>query len=156
MILVLLSLLCSYSFASTSITSVDGKSKITKLNKISDSSLNWFFSWGESTDISKLKNCNTTNQNVEVCNNSENNGFRIDKETVCRVSLEKVEDVKNGKLEPIAEVATIDCNSGDRSFQLNDFFCPIPKGSINPSQSFTFKKDKTFLGKFSISCSKKL
>lgn len=155
--IVLLFFLCSHSFAATSIKSTEGESRITKLDKLSDSSLNWFFSWGQSSDLSKNQYCNTTDRNVENCNNSAANGFQIDKDTVCRVSLEKLEDkAKNGKFEPVAEVATVDCNSEDRSFQLNDFACALAKGSSNPSQSLNFNKGKTFLGKFSISCAKKL
>lgn len=155
--LVLLYLLCCDSFAATSMTSIVGESSITKLNKISESSLNWYFSWGQSSDLSKLEYCNTTDRNVELCNHSAAKGFRIDKETVCRVSLEKLENkVKNGKFELVAEVATVDCDSEDRSFQLNDFYCPIAIATPNPSQSFTFNKGKTLLGKFSISCGKKL
>ncbi len=154
--LLFVSLLNASAFAATTITATDENLKITKLQKLSDSSMNWYFNWGVSLGLDKGgEYCNSTETNVDKCNTNAIDGFRIDKDTVCRVSLEKLEEKqKNGKLVMIAEVATVECESGDRSFQLNDYICNHKSGG--ESQSFTFSKNKKVIGQFGISCARRI
>lgn len=157
MILVLSLIICGNGFAATSIKSVEGPTHVMTLKSISESSLNWYFHWGQGSDSLKYATCNTMDVNVKACASYAEKGFRIDKDTVCRVTLERLGTLrKGGSPIPSAEVATVDCESGDRSFQLNDLVCFYDKSLGKPSQSLTFNKGTAQLGKFSISCGKKL